>query len=415
MFTMGAVFVLPEKKQDKLVEQKKHIHCLEEKVNVLTEKLLEAFEELNIFYDVSQTLSNVYDVTDICNIALNQIVEIVRSEKASVAMVDEENQDYLTIISSYGFSGNPIGHKIKIKNSIYNEVIINKKPFLDNNQKRKVRAARKKYKYKTKYCVLQPLCSMPMGNKEEIIGVISLSDKVDKQSFTARDLKFLSAIATQTAIVIQNARLVNNLKESFITTVRALSAAIDAKDHYTQGHSERVNEYALNIGRILGISESDLEKLELACLLHDVGKIGISENILNKKGKLTAKERDIIQQHPLKGIEILNSSKQVKSVIAAVRHHHERYDGCGYPDGLIGEQIPLLARIIAVADTFDAMVSDRPYRSGCSQKIAIEEIRRGAGSQFDSKVVWAFLKWIKRRKKRAKSFHTPTIGTLSSI
>jgi HD-GYP domain-containing protein (c-di-GMP phosphodiesterase class II) len=143
-----------------------------------------------------------------------------------------------------------------------------------------------------------------------------------------------------------------------------------------------------------------------------VGKIGIPENILNKKEKLTDKEWDIIRKHPLKGVEILKSSKQAKSILAAVRYHHERYDGNGYPDGLIGEQIPFLARIIAVADSFDAMVSNRPYRLKCSKKVAIEEIRKGIGSQYDTKVVWAFLKWINKRKKKVKNPPTPIFGTL---
>jgi putative nucleotidyltransferase with HDIG domain len=404
--------VLPVKRQNEVLEQKERIKCLEEKVSILTEKLLEAFEELNIFYYVSQVMSNVYVIKDICDIVLNQIIEIIHAEKASIAMVDGKNRDHLAIISSYGFNGNPKGQRIKIKNSLYNEVIKNQKPLLENDQSQQMTLTQKKYKYKTNHFVLQPLCAMPICINNEIIGVISLSDKIDKQPFTAQDVKFLTAIANQMAIVIQNARLVNNLKESFFTTVHSLTAAIDAKDPYTRGHSERVCRYALHIGQIMSLPQAELEKLELACLLHDVGKIGIPENILNKKEKLTDKEWSIIRKHPLKGVEILKSSKQTKSIQAAVRHHHERYDGNGYPDGLTGEQIPLLARIIAVADSFDAMVSDRPYRKKCSEKTAIEEIRKGIGSQYDSKVVWAFLKWISKKKTKVKNPPIPLFSTL---
>jgi putative nucleotidyltransferase with HDIG domain len=396
------------KTQKKISDNRKKLRYLEKKVATLTEKLLVAFEELNIFYDITQSLSNIYDIKEICDIALEQVAEIVCSEKASIAILDKEDQEHLTLISCRGFSDNPIGQKVKIKGSLYNEVIKNRKPIIENEQGKYLSGTQKNKNYKTKFFVLHPLCTMPLSINDEVIGVISMSDKANKQAFTARDIKFLSAIATQTAIVIQNARLINNLRESFLTTVRSLSAAIDAKDPYTHGHSERVSKYALNIGRTLGISRADLQQLELTCLLHDVGKIGIPESILNKKNKLTSKEMEIIRLHTLKGVDILKRSGQAETIIAAVRHHHERYDGMGYPDGLIGEQIPLFARIIAVADSYDAMTSSRPYRSKCSQKVAVKEIRKGIGSQYDSKVVWAFLKWINRKRKRVKDIRTQT-------
>ena len=369
------------------------IRSLEEKVKTLTEKLLEAFEELNIFYDINKSLNNIYNIEIICDITLSFVAEIVCSEKASIALVDE-NQEYLTIISYKGFDGNPQKQKIKIKNSLYEDLINNKKPVLKSDKIRPV-VTSKEQRYKTDYFVLHPICALPMTVSQEIIGVVSLADKVDKKPFTAQDIKFISAISAETAVFIQNARLINHLKESFLVTVRSLSAAIDTKDPYTHGHSERVCKYALSIGKILEVPKKDLEQLELACLLHDIGKIGIPENILNKEGKLSQDEFDIIRQHPLKGVSILEKTKLSESVISIVRHHHERFDGHGYPDGLAGEKITLLAKIVTVADSYDAIVSDRPYRQGLSKKIASEEILKGSGSQFDPKVVWAFKKWIK--------------------
>jgi putative nucleotidyltransferase with HDIG domain len=378
------------------------LHGLEKKVQALTEKLLESFEELNILYDASQHLSNIYNINEICAIALNQMAEIVHSEKASILLLDED-REYLTIIYCRGVLSNPVGHKVKIKGTFYNEVFKNRKPLLLEGLEQQFVAGQKKTRYNTNRLILHSICALPMTINGDIIGVISLADKLDKRLFTARDIKFLSAITTHTAMAIQNARLVTNLKESLLITVRSLSAAIDAKDHYTHGHSVRVSEYALNIGRNLGIPQAELTQLEMSSLLHDVGKIGIPENILNKKGKLSSREMNVVRKHPLKGIEILENTKQTKSILAAVRHHHERYDGQGYPDGLVGEQIPLLARIIAVADSYDAMVSDRPYRPRRLPKVAVEEIRKGTGSMYDPKVVWAFLKFIGKNRVPIKT------------
>ncbi len=368
-------------------------------MEVLTEKLLEAFEELNIFYDISQSIGNLYDIKDICDIALTQVAEIVCSEKASISLMDED-REHLTIISCKGFDGKPLGKKVKIKDTLYDDVIKCRKPLLAEELDQKTVSIQKRRRYKTNSFILQPICTLPITVSDEVIGIISLADKLDKQPFTARDIKFLAAITNQTAMAIHNARLVTNLRESFLVTVRSLSAAIDAKDHYTHGHSERVCGHALGIGQTLGISQLELQQLELACLLHEVGKIGIPESVLNKKGKLTSQEMGLMHKHPVKGTDILKNTKLNKFVMTAVRHHHEKYDGKGYPDGLVGEQIPMLARIIAVADSYDAMVSNRPYRSKSSQEWAIMEIKNGTGSNYDPKVVWAFIKWITNQNSR---------------
>lgn len=388
----------PTTHQDKVVDLKK-------KVKVLTEKLLESFDELNIFYDINRSLNNIYNITGICNTTLAYIVKIIRVEKASISIVDEDRK-HLTITSCLGFSENIVGHKINIQNTLYEEVIKRRKPLMEKDVDQRLIDTKKRSRYKTKSFILHPLYTHPLTISGDVIGVISLADKPNRQPFNSRDLKFLSAISTQAAMVIQNALLVANLKESFLVTVRSLSAAIDAKDHYTHGHSERVNHYALQIGRIMGISQSELDQLELACLLHDVGKIGIPENILNKAEKLTPEEMSIIRKHPLKGLEILKNAKLTKATLAAVRHHHERYDGGGYPDGLKAEEIPLLARIITVVDTFDAMISDRPYRPRCTKMTAIAKIYKDSGSQHDPRVVQALLK-INQSMRSIDHFKSP--------
>jgi HD-GYP domain-containing protein (c-di-GMP phosphodiesterase class II) len=179
-------------------------------------------------------------------------------------------------------------------------------------------------------------------------------------------------------------------KELFMSSIRMLAAAIDAKDPYTRGHSERVKDYSLVIGRSLGYSAAELERLEIAALLHDVGKIGIDDRILRKPTNLTPDEFEIMKTHPDKGAAILAQIEQLRDIIPGMRAHHENYDGSGYPQGLKGEEIPLLGRVITVADTFDAMTTDRPYQKAFTLEFALNRIRTMANIKYDPKIVDAF-------------------------
>ncbi len=181
------------------------------------------------------------------------------------------------------------------------------------------------------------------------------------------------------------------IRAAFLNAIAALANALEAKDKYTSGHSLRVVETSVAIARNLGLPPSSVEKIRLAGLIHDIGKIGVKEDILNKPGKLTGEEYQQVQYHCEIGEHILSPVVEDNEILQMVRHHHERYDGNGYPDGLSGEQITLGARILTVADTYDAMMSQRPYRSAMSRKEALDEIRRCTGTQFDPAVVNAFL------------------------
>jgi HD-GYP domain-containing protein (c-di-GMP phosphodiesterase class II) len=192
-------------------------------------------------------------------------------------------------------------------------------------------------------------------------------------------------------VAIQNAQLFQDVQESFLSTVKALAQAVDAKDSYTAGHSSRVTLYATIIAEQLGLPESEVRKVRLSSLLHDVGKIGIRDSVLSKPGQLTDEEFAVMKSHPAVGETILKPVTQLAEVIPGVVSHHERFDGRGYPRGLKGEEIPLQGRIIGVADAFDAMTSDRVYRPRLSDEVAIAELKKHSGTQFDSRVVKAFL------------------------
>jgi HD-GYP domain-containing protein (c-di-GMP phosphodiesterase class II) len=179
-------------------------------------------------------------------------------------------------------------------------------------------------------------------------------------------------------------------KELFFSSIRMLAAAIDAKDPYTRGHSERVKDYSMVIGKELGLNETELERLEIVALLHDVGKIGIEDRILRKPTNLTPEEFEIMKTHPDKGANIMSQVAQLSDVIPGMRAHHENYDGSGYPQGLKGEDIPFFARLITVADTFDAMTTDRPYQKAFTLEFAVNRIRQMSGIKYDPKIVEAF-------------------------
>jgi len=202
---------------------------------------------------------------------------------------------------------------------------------------------------------------------------------------------------------IDNQSLALDLKELFSGTISAITEALDEKDHYTFGRSKRVTYYALKTGETLGLSDTELSELELAGLLHDIGMIGVPENILNKPCNLTNEEYDQIKKHVLTGVKILEEIKQLRSVIRIVSLHHEKYDGSGYPYKLIGEDIPIESQIIAIADAYDGMTSDRAYRKGLPHEFAIEEIKKASGTQFSPKVTEAFLKVVLIAKEEIKN------------
>jgi len=187
----------------------------------------------------------------------------------------------------------------------------------------------------------------------------------------------------------------HHLEEAYVSTVRVLAAALDARDNYTYGHSARVARLALLVGTRLGLEQDQLKELEMACFLHDIGKIHVPDMILNKELPLNQDEYEIIKRHPVQGAKILNLAESLHKYIPAVLHHHEWYNGGGYPDGLKGEEIHPFAQIVAIADSYDAMMSSRPYRQGCTRGEAAEEIRKFRGTQYNPELVDAFLDVLK--------------------
>ncbi|TAJ99521.1 MAG: response regulator [Candidatus Manganitrophaceae bacterium] len=254
-----------------------------------------------------------------------------------------------------------------------------------------------------KRCGFSSLVSIPLSYQGKIPAVLSLFKRVENIPYNQSDIELISILSGQAVIAIENAKLFDQLERSHFESMKALAQAIEAKDLYTRGHCDRMVTYALAIADRLGLSADEKKHLGYGAALHDIGKIGIHELILNKSGKLTDKEYEIMKDHPMLGAEIIKGVDFLNPVVPMIYYHQERYDGKGYPEGLSGEEIPIGARIIAILDTFDAMTSDRPYRKALPMEVAFAELRRCTGSQFDPKIVETLIQIIQDDQKNLHS------------
>jgi len=267
---------------------------------------------------------------------------------------------------------------------------------------------------------LRAVICIPSFYKKELIAILILGEKLSGERYYNEEISLFVTLANDVAMAVKNAELIKDLKSAFerehnlfIQTAIALATAIDARDRYTHGHSERVSHYSLVIVKELmdsGKLEFDrefMEAVQLSALLHDVGKIGIRDEVLNKSSKLTSDEFEIMKSHVKIGADIVKHVKGLSHLEDGILYHHERYDGDGYPFGLKGEEIPVIGRIVNVADAFDTIVTARSYKKAEAPKIAMEELRRCAGAQFDPEIIEAFYQAFKKgnlTKKEYSSF-----------
>ncbi len=321
--------------------------------------------------------------------AMEYITELLNAEAGSLLLVDHEKGELYFEIALGDRGARVKEIRLKIGEGIAGWVAKSGKPTVVNDVERDKRWYRKADE-KTKFRTRNILC-VPVKVKTRVEGVLQALNK-KTGDFNNYDLKIFQTFAAQVAIALENARLYEELKNTFIETAEALATSIEARDPYTGGHTKRVVHYSLAVGRELGLDEEELEQLEVAAVLHDIGKIGVDDAVLRKPGKLEPDELAQMRRHPEIGADILSKVEALKDIIPAVLHHQEAYNGSGYPMGLSNDDIPLFARIIAVVDTFDAMTTDRPYRKALPHEVALDELKRCSGSQFDPQVVDAFIR-----------------------
>ena len=237
---------------------------------------------------------------------------------------------------------------------------------------------------------IQSIICVPMSDEQGTVGVIYVDNVVGSRQFTKRDLKVLTAIGNQAGIAIRRAQLARQVENLFSDAMRTVISMVELKDGYSHGHSERVTAVALRIRDLLTDGKPEQRVLEIAGMLHDVGKLAVRPDVLQKPESLTEAEYEAIKKHPVTGAAILSTVDNAEEIAAAIRHHHERWDGTGYPDGIAREDIPLPARILAIADAFDSMVNERPYKAALPPKEILAELTGGAGTQFDPTLVGLF-------------------------
>jgi HD-GYP domain-containing protein (c-di-GMP phosphodiesterase class II) len=351
--------------------------------------LQRAQRNLATAYQVSKMLASATGLEKLFDGVIDSIFAAINADRAALLLKDgSDGSGELNIVASRSREGDQDLEEINVSRTVVQDVLENAASSLS-------RDATADDRYKEGQSIIQQrirsvMCA-PVSTDDGVIGVLYADSRSLTGAFAEGDLELLALIGNQAGVAIHRAQLMAQLEKFFFDTIRAIVATIDAKDGYTHRHSERVAGFATRIAAELGRSEEEIEVVKLSGLLHDVGKVGVPEAILNKPGKLTKAEFDEIKKHPVHGVNILGhiESPMFTAIIPGVRHHHEKWDGSGYPDGLSGETIPFLGRLLAVADVLDALSSDRSYRKGLGFDKTVEIIEQDAGSHFDPQVAEA--------------------------
>ncbi|MFP4498306.1 MAG: HD domain-containing phosphohydrolase [Vulcanimicrobiota bacterium] len=373
-----------------------------------------AVEELNhkikVFYEIGINLNRIMDLDTLLDNVITQVFEMFPAQRGYILLFNEKTKELETRVVRYKENeDSPVSDKgdknskIEVSKTIINQVIKEKKAILSDDARIDERFGMPDSVFLHD---IRATLYAPLMLDKIIIGLLCIDSFTSSHVFTENDLRLLSIIANQSAQAIENARLHQNLRRLFVSSIRALANAIEARDVYTRGHSERVTSYSVKIAERMNLTREEIENIRYAALLHDIGKINIQEHILNKPGKLDKEEFDFMKQHPVFGARILEPVEEFKKILPYVYHHHEKYDRSGYPGNLGGEEIPLPARILAVADSFDAMTSDRPYRKAMTLERALTELKDNMGTQFDPKVVSVFLDLINSEENWLNSILT---------
>jgi putative nucleotidyltransferase with HDIG domain len=362
-------------------------------------ELMRKIRELSVLYDVSVALGNALDLRKILKLVVGKAAHLFQAKFAYIAVVEPQTEK-IEIAEWFTQDEELLNEKVLAAQKMVKRVLEDEQAIIHDGE-----IGQEILPIAGKIAGFKVALAVPLKAEDELVGALTIFDTFIRR-FSEHEITLLATIASETVMAVQKARLFNDLQETYLSTVRSLATAVDAKDPYTRNHSQQVAKYALLLASELGLSESEKLALETAAYLHDIGKIGVSDKILLKEDGLTKSEMEAVKQHSLIGANILAPVPFPWEITPAVRHHHERYGGEGYPGGLIGKEIPLMARILAIADAFDAMTSERPYRKAKTVEGALAELRRYAGSQFDPELVKRFEKAVKQKLVKTESLIT---------
>ncbi len=379
------------------------------KIDREKEKALSAEEEraerLELMLDISNTVSSSLRIEEVLQVLAVRIAEATSASFCRISLLDDSGEN-LRIVAAYPvreMDWEPsIGRNLPLSELPDHKRAIETREAVIVGGRRQVSEKNLTDPERVMMAKVVSLLLYPLVVGGEAVGVVCIGEQRswDRSPLSSEKAAICQTIVNQGAKAVAHALTHEALEEAFLGTVRSLAEAIDAKDPSTHGHSDWVSKYAVMIGRQLELEEREVEMLKFSGYLHDVGKIGISDGILGKPSQLSAEQWKLMKKHATLGGKILEPVKIAPQIKAAVRHHHERFDGKGYPHELSGEAIPLGARILAVADAYEAMTADRPYRKTLSDEQAVAELRRCSGTQFDPMVVDAFLGAMGRITKR---------------
>lgn len=341
----------------------------------INEELQEKLKEVETINLILQKLDQATTNQDLFKILVNLSGKISQCDEAHFCFFTQGMSDYEIIASFFRDQNKKKSDAIYIEKKIAKQVANDGMPFLirGNNGN-------------------GDIIAIPLKIRSSVFGILTSIIRKGTHCFSEKELYFLNLLVEKASFLTENLALYENIYENLLSTLYAFVEMIEARDPYTKQHSANVSKYAMSIAKANGCSQDEIAKLNVSGNLHDIGKIGIPDSILLKPGRLTDEDYEIIKKHPVIGSNIIGHFGMWTDEQSIIRHHHERFDGKGYPDGLKGEEIPLLARILSVADVYDALTTDRSYRRKMPDHVAVKIIRENAGSQFDPKIVNIFLK-----------------------
>jgi response regulator RpfG family c-di-GMP phosphodiesterase len=351
----------------------------------------ERLELMMSLSEVAQQIATSLELEEVLQRILHVALQQARADKVSIMLVDQSTSPpRLRLVAAEGLSPDLLSIEVPVGEGIAGQVVITGAPLLINAQTIHQFSPSALHYQGAGSALCLPL---KVGNR--VVGVLNLTRLTSDRPFSESDIRLYLVLAAQAALAIENAQLHQKIREGYIAALASFCKFAETLMPYRQGHSIRVGIYAKRLAEVVGLNKQEAEQLRIAALMQDLGLLKVPKEVLMKPERLTDEEWQLVKQHPIWSLEMVDPPAILtETVEAAVRHHHERFDGNGYPDGLKGEQIPLPARLLAVADTFDALCSERPYRPAYSTEQALEEMRKVAGSQLDPDLTDAFIQSV---------------------
>lgn len=367
--------------------------------------------EITELFNISETIASIRDENSLLDFVLKAALERVSAERGSLMVVTPDGKA-LEIGASVGIPEEKAQGSVNMRKSISGLVAHKGQPLLVEDIQEKPELLRIGRRLKERSFISVPLERKQAKERspgstrikqQRVLAVLNVTNKRDGGQFTEGDLKILSIVANHAAAAMENVRLIHDVEEAHLSTLQSMALLLEAKDRYTHGHSERVCNYCALAAEELGMSDQDVATLRLGAMLHDIGKVGVNDAILNKKEKLSSEEWAMIKRHPGIGYDVLAPVRFLtREHLELIRSHHERFDGNGYPDGLKREDVSDRVRVMNVADAYDAMSSSRAYRQVMMPKEITAELKRRSGAQFDPEIADLFIDLVERDKLKRK-------------